>query len=223
LAEERTIMTETRLQESPVACARVPLFVRADQPQRFAKAAASGADAVVLDLEDAVAADAKDAAREAIRSHAIENVPVIVRINPRLSEHHADDLSALRSARIEAVMIAKCEGLEDLDSLATALPGDLPIIPLIESARGLIHLSDILESARVCSVAFGAYDFSLDLGCRPDWEPLMVARGEIVWRSRAAGKAAPNCPAQQRWTARWWMPRSSSGHDASWRPKAAGR
>jgi len=170
--------------------ARVPLFVPGDQPQRFAKAAASGADVVILDLEDAVAAENKESARQAVAAHAIDGVPVVVRINAAGSEFHQPDLEALGRMRFDALMLAKCESGESLDQVAAGVPG-VAIIPLIESARGLLMLPEILSRHMVVRVSFGAFDFSLDIGCRPEWGPLAVARGELVWRSRAAGKAGP--------------------------------
>ncbi|MEJ0012096.1 MAG: CoA ester lyase [Bauldia sp.] len=168
----------------------MPLFVPGDQPQRFAKAAASGADAVILDLEDAVAVGNKDAARQAVSAHAISDVPVVVRINAPASGFRGADLQALRRARVAALMLAKCESGEEIDQV-DALFGGMAVIPLIESARGLLALPQILERGSVARVAFGAFDFALDIGCRPVWDSLIVARGELVWRSRAAEKAGP--------------------------------
>jgi citrate lyase subunit beta/citryl-CoA lyase len=184
-------MNDGRSSESSMINARVPLFVPGDQPQRFAKAAASGADAVILDLEDAVAAEKKDVARKAIVSHAIDAVPVVVRIHAVDSGFHEDDLQVVRHARFDALMLAKCERGEHVDRASAAVPGHVAIIPLIESARGLLALPEILNRRRVVRLAFGAFDFSLDIGCRPQWSPLITARGELVWRSRAAEKAPP--------------------------------
>lgn len=82
---------------NPIARARSLLFVPGHQPGRFAKALASGADAVILDLEDAVPLDAKQAARAAIAADwptwtALNRSRTLVRINPRGSAHWADDL-----------------------------------------------------------------------------------------------------------------------------------
>ena len=168
-----------------------PLFVPADRPDRFAKAAASGADAVILDLEDAVAPERKDVARRAIQIHGIDRLPVIIRINAGSSEYFEADLAALDGVLLAAVMLAKAERSEDLERLRAALPPDIPLLPLVETARGLDKLPDLLGAANVSRVAFGALDFSLDLGCQPSWEALLLARSETVWRSRAADRAAP--------------------------------
>ena len=85
-----------------------PLFVPGDRPERFAKAAASGADAVILDLEDAVAPAAREMAREAVANHGVDSVTVIVRINAASREEFQADLAALRDARFDALMLANC-------------------------------------------------------------------------------------------------------------------
>lgn len=163
----------------------------ADRPERFAKAVASGAGAVVLDLEDAVAPERKDIARRAIQAHGLDAASVVIRINAASSGHHEADLAALAGASFAAVMLAKAEEPQDLVRLASHLPPHTLLLPLVETVLGLTRLSSILESARSCRVAFGAFDFSLDVGCQPSWEPLLLARSEIVWRSRAAGSMAP--------------------------------
>ena len=87
---------------------RTPLFVPADRPDRFEKAAASGADAVILDLEDAVAPGRKEAARASLRSD-FTDLPVLVRINATGTPWHEDDLAALRGLNLSAVILPKAE------------------------------------------------------------------------------------------------------------------
>lgn len=93
---------------SALETVRAPLFVPANRPELFAKAAASGADAVILDLEDAVAADAKDAARAALRRDFTDK-PVIVRINAIASTTFDADLAAMAKFRPDAIMLPKAE------------------------------------------------------------------------------------------------------------------
>jgi citrate lyase subunit beta/citryl-CoA lyase len=126
-----------------------------------------------------------------VAAHGIADVPVVIRVNAAGSTLHAGDLQAIRGARFDAVMLAKCESGAEVDCIADAIGADAAIVPLIETARGLLHLSEILARPGVLRVAFGAYDFSLDIGCRPQWEPLVAARAELVWRSRAAERSAP--------------------------------
>jgi citrate lyase subunit beta/citryl-CoA lyase len=168
-----------------------PLFVPGDKPALFAKAAQSGADAIIIDLEDAVAPDAKAKARDEAIRHGITDLPVILRINAAETIWHTDDLRALASANIAAIMLPKAETVESIAAIFRTLSRPLPVIALIESAKGLAHLSQILTAPHVAVAAFGSLDYALDLDCKPDWEPLLAARSEIVLRSRLAGLPGP--------------------------------
>lgn len=168
-----------------------PLFVPGDRPDRFAKAAQSGSDAVILDLEDAVAPENKDDARSNVARHTLRDIPVIVRINGPTTDWFKIDLAALSSISLAAVMLPKTESAADLIAVQTALGRAVPVIPLIESARGLINLSEILSGQGANVLAFGSLDFALDVGCIPTWDNLITARSELVLRSRAYGLSAP--------------------------------
>jgi citrate lyase subunit beta/citryl-CoA lyase len=169
----------------------VPLFVPGDRPERFAKAAQSGADAVILDLEDAVSPDRKDAARVNLLGHQIRGLPVIARINARESPCFGDDLAALSNAQFSAIMLPKTNGASDIAAVHEGLGRITTVIPLIETALGVASLPDILGVSGVAVVAFGALDYAVDLGCSPTWDALLMARSEIVFRSRLAGRPAP--------------------------------
>lgn len=166
----------------------VPLFVPANRPERFAKAADAGADAVILDLEDAVAADAKDAARAALRAD-FATVPVLVRVNGLGTPWHAADMAALAGRAFAAVMVPKAEVGEAFAALCAAAP--VPVIALIETARGLADARRIAQTAHVARLAFGSIDFCADLGCAHGRDALLAARGELVLASRLAGLAPP--------------------------------
>ena len=168
-----------------------PLFVPGDKPNLIAKAAQSGADAIIIDLEDAVAPAAKASARDLVNRHGIHGIPVIVRVNAHGTVWHKDDLSALASGDIAAIMLPKSETRASIDAVKTVIGRSLPIIPLVESAAGLNALSDLLNGPEVVLVAFGSLDYALDLDCMPDWEPLLSARSEIVLKSRLAGLPGP--------------------------------
>ncbi len=168
-----------------------PLFVPGHRPERFGNAASSGADAVILDLEDAVAPDLKDSARKAVVSHGITAVPVIVRINARSTPWFADDLAALSRASVSGIMLAKAESASDIAAIHTRLRRDIPVIPLVETARGVAELPSLLSAPSVSVAAFGSLDFCVDLGCSSSWEALLLARSEIVLRSRLAGLPSP--------------------------------
>ena len=167
------------------------LFVPADRPERYANAFASGADATVLDLEDAVAPDRKLLARDIlVRSERLieeASCPVIVRVNAWGSAHHKADLAALMGLGHAATMLAKAESA-DAVALVSAATGR-PVIALIESARGLQAARSI--AAASARLAFGSIDFAADLGCAHTRESLLLARSELVLASRLAGRPAP--------------------------------
>ncbi|MCB1619751.1 MAG: CoA ester lyase [Thiothrix sp.] len=169
---------------------RAPLFVPGNRPERFAKAAASGADGMILDLEDAVAAEAKTAARTALRCD-FTALPVMVRINAVQTPWHAADLLAVRQLPVAAVMLPKAEQPEAVAAVVAALEGHAPVVALIESAAGLAHARAIAALPGVERLAFGSVDFCADLGCAHQYAVLLPARFELVLASRLAGIAAP--------------------------------
>jgi citrate lyase subunit beta/citryl-CoA lyase len=163
-----------------------PLFVPADRPDRFAKAAASGAGAVIIDLEDAVPADRKTYAREQLRGVDL-NVPVIVRVNGATTPWHADDCAALRGLTISAVMLPKVERAED----CALLDGIAPIIALVETARGLDQARLLAQSGVYARLAFGSVDYTADVGCDHIPDALLLARCELVLASRLGNLPPP--------------------------------
>ena len=173
-----------------VTAIRAPLFVPADRPERFAKAVASGTDAVILDLEDAVAPTNKDQARAALVGLP-DTVPIIVRVNAVGTQWHDADLLALRGLSVAAVMLPKVEDVATIAVVANALADQVPIIALIESAKGLSEARRIAAIPQVVRLAFGSIDFCVDLGMEHLREALLPARVELVLASRLAGIAAP--------------------------------
>ena len=175
----------------PAFCV-APLFVPGSRPDRFAKAAASEADAVIIDLEDSVpAADKASARAAAAREAGRLGVAVIVRVNAIETPWHEADCAALAGAGLSGLMLPKAESPSGIADLSKRFGNALPIIPLIETAKGLAAIQAIAEAPSVCRLAFGSIDFALDLGCRHDKTALLHARSELVWRSRAHGLAAP--------------------------------
>lgn len=168
---------------------QTPLFVPASRPDRFAKAAASGADAVILDLEDAVAPEDKAEARAALTCGFTDR-PVILRINAAGTPWHADDTEAARHLAPGAVMLPKAEDPAAVARTAEAL-GGIPVIALVESAAGLAFARDIAALDGVCRLAFGSVDFCAELNCAHKREVLLPARFELVLASRLAGIPAP--------------------------------
>jgi citrate lyase subunit beta/citryl-CoA lyase len=167
------------------------LFVPANRPERYAKACAAGADAVIVDLEDAVPPAGKDGARAALAQWLSPASPVIVRVNGAATEWFADDVALCRAPGVAAVMLPKAESADDLAGLAARLPAHVALLPLVESARGLWNALELARAARVQRLAFGSLDFQLDLGIRGDDAELNSYRAQLVLASRVAGIAAP--------------------------------
>lgn len=175
------------------ALPRAYLFVPADRPERFAKARASGADAVIVDLEDAVAPEAKARARDALALALDASAPLVVRINAAGTPWFEDDLELCRHPGVAAVMLPKAEGIDALCTVVETTYHD--VLPIIESARGLHEMENIARVPGVIRLAFGSVDLALDLGidCAPDGAEieLLAFRSQLVLASRLAGLAAP--------------------------------
>jgi citrate lyase subunit beta / citryl-CoA lyase len=174
--------------------ARTYLFVPGDRPERFDKALAAGADAVILDLEDAVAPEAKDQARAAIAARlaaaAGDSPRLLVRINDEASPHFAADVAMLKATGALSVMLPKAERVQPVEQLRAACPG-IEVLALVESARGVLAAEALAAAPGVVRLVFGTIDFSLDLGLSGDPVGLDHAASRLALASRAAGLAAP--------------------------------
>ena len=171
------------------------LFVPGNRPERFAKALASGADRVILDLEDAVAPVDKAAARSAvaewIHSQSALAARLVVRINDDASPSYADDLALLAASPLRCVMLPKCETPAQVAAVQARLAPGSRTLPLIETARGLQAVQAIAAAPGVARLAFGSLDFMLDLNV-PEGSPMLaLAAAQIALASRAAGLPAP--------------------------------
>ena len=176
---------------------RTYLFVPGNRPERFAKALASSADAIVLDLEDAVAAASKAAARDAIAQWSrdaseADRARIVVRINEAGSAGFADDLQLLRDARLAAVMLPKAESAAQVQAVYAALP-EARVLALIESARGVANAHDVAGAAGVARLVFGTLDYALDLDLdfAESADGLAHAASVLAIASRVAGLPAP--------------------------------
>ena len=184
--------------------ARSLLFVPANRPDRYAKAAAAGADKVIIDLEDSVPAHQRTAARGMI-APALPEVPrerLLVRVNPTADPGHAADLDAVPLAAVGGLMVPKLEHAAELRGLAGELErreaaaglavGSTFLLVLIETARGVRDADALLEVAagldRDCVAAFGALDYGAEVGTEPGW-PLRDTEGD---ESRRAGIVGPH-------------------------------
>ena len=167
------------------------LFVPADRPDRFAKAQASGADAVIIDLEDAVAPHAKSAARAALADWLdAGQQPVAVRINGVDTAWFADDLALAARSGVTAVMLPKAERADDLGHVRAAVPS-VALLPLIETADGIDRVREIAGATGVQRLVFGSIDLQLDLGINGDGDELLLFRSQLVLASRLAQLAPP--------------------------------
>lgn len=182
----------------PLALARSFLFVPATRPERFAKALASGADAVIIDLEDAVAPTDKEVARQMLAQawpgfSAAEGARVLVRVNASATAWHDADLTLLGQLGVTNVMLPKAESAAHLAHVTGALGPACVLLPLIESVAGLDAADALAHSPQVLRLAFGNLDFQADAGmaCGPDEPELTAVRLAVVLASRRAQLAAP--------------------------------
>jgi citrate lyase subunit beta/citryl-CoA lyase len=172
--------------------ADAPLFVPGNRPDKFGKAVGSGATHVILDLEDAVGNQDKEAARTHIATWP-GTAASTVRINTIGTPDGDKDLCWLRGmgSQPSSVLVAEVESAMDIDAVASATAEGTTIVALIESARGMNILEDIANHPRVDRIAFGGIDFALDLGCSSSSAVIAMARATIVTTSRVAGLERP--------------------------------
>lgn len=170
------------------------LFVPGDSGRKIEKAFGTAAQVIILDLEDGVAPAAKSQARDTILTtwgslpqETRDAKKVVLRCNAVGSPEFSADLDLARTLAIDTLMVPKCEGARDVEAVLRVLP-EVTIVPLIESARGVVRLEEIVRAAKnIRRVAFGAVDFALDLDV--DWtregDERRFAMGQLVLLSRA--------------------------------------
>jgi len=184
------------------------LFVPGDRPERFAKAAASGADAIILDLEDSVSLANKDAARHAIADYlaGAREVFTLVRVNPLDGHLTAADVAAIVAAGPDAIMLPKAEGAPSIAQLDLILRSEgaadaslPPILPIAtETAAAIFTLGSYREAKnRLLGLTWGAEDLPAAIGATTSREadgsytaPYDVARALTLFAAHAAGVAA---------------------------------
>lgn len=184
--------------------ARSFLFVPGDRPDRFDKAVAADPDVVVLDLEDAVAAQHRAAARESVVSWLRGGGRAAVRINGVGCSDHEKDVAALASVATKhaadgagdatdvglvAVLVAKAEDPALLTGLAERL--SVPVVALLETAVGVLRAAEIAAADGVARLAIGHLDLAADLGADTSRVAMLHARSHLVLASRAAGLPGP--------------------------------
>lgn len=179
----------TNARSMTAAACRSYLFVPANRPERFDKACAAGAGAVIIDLEDAVAPEQKIAARAKVREWLGADKAVLIRINAASTEWFADDLALANLPGVAGIVLPKAEQAEQIRRVAAA--GAAAILPLIESAQGFGRLAEIATQACVQRLIFGSIDFQLDMGIEGEDNELLVFRSQLVLQSRLAGILPP--------------------------------
>jgi citrate lyase subunit beta/citryl-CoA lyase len=165
--------------------ARSWLLVNGAQFDRFAPAAHSRADIVVLDIEDAVAPKDKAAARENVTRWLADGNSDWVRINGFGTPWWADDLAMLDGTSIGGVMLAMVESVDHVSETAKRLP-DVPIVALVETARGLERITEIASAKGTFRLAFGIGDFRRDTGFGDNPATLAYARSRFTIAAKAA-------------------------------------
>jgi citrate lyase subunit beta/citryl-CoA lyase len=178
------------------------LFVPADRPDRFAKAAASGADALILDLEDSVAADRKSVGRAAVADWlgTPRSLPTFVRVNPLDGGLTALDLAAVLPARLDGLVLPKAEGATSIETLVAMLGGRrVPILPIAtETPSAVFQLGSYGAVAEhLCGLTWGAEDLPAAIGATRSREddgrytpPYEMVRALTLFGAHAAGVAA---------------------------------
>jgi citrate lyase subunit beta/citryl-CoA lyase len=170
--------------------ARSYLYVPGNRPDRFDKACAAGADAVILDLEDAVPAAEKAAARAAISAWLSPARAVLVRVNAADTEWFDTDLATCDVAGVIGVVLPKAEKIDDAVVSLCRRKG-VALLPIIETAAGMAQATGVAATPGVQRLMFGTIDFQLELGIDGDGDELLAFRSQLVLVSRLAGIQAP--------------------------------
>lgn len=210
------VMSDSSFSQRPALAARSALFVPATRADRIPKAMASGADVVIVDLEDAVAPHDKDAARAALDAalsagvgsgaasahpasvsgagsveHAgVQPVGLWVRVNAASPWMDADLVMCARHPAVQAVMVPKAETAAQMQAVFEA-SGGKPLVALIETVAGYAQRDEVARHPAVQRLAFGSIDFQLDLGISGEGDALLMFRSGLVLSARLAGLPAP--------------------------------
>src|SRR5438132_8736484 len=175
---------------------RSALFAPGTEAARLRKAVTSGADVCIFDLEDSVPPSRIGEARAIVREALAElagRARIWLRVHPASSREMEEDLNAVPLTTLEAVVLPKASHRDDVQTCRRAMkqariPAELPIVPIIESAAGVVGCSGIAEMTDVACLALGRFDLAADLGIDPDGTSaaLAVARASVVLASAAA-------------------------------------
>jgi citrate lyase subunit beta/citryl-CoA lyase len=161
------------------------LFVPGNRPERFAKALASGADSVIIDLEDAVPPGERNAARATVAGWLSPERPVLVRVNGPTTEWFQDDIGLATNPGVAGIVLPKAESTDDIRVIPC------PVLPIIETAHGFwnAHALSLTPNAR--RLLFGSIDFQVDLGISGEDDELLYFRSQLVLISRLGSLPPP--------------------------------
>ncbi len=191
-ADQGASTDKRRTRTVPAKLARSWLLVPATKPENFNAADASAADAIILDIEDAVDPSRKPEAREAVVKWLSEGGRAWVRINDATTPYWSDDLLALRGAPgLEGVMLAKTESADQVEHTAHAIGDGVPVVALVESAVGIESATEIARAEGVFRLAFGSGDFRRDTGMSAEKEAMAYPRAKLVVASRCGNLPGP--------------------------------
>ncbi len=180
------------------------LFTPGTRPDRFAKAVSSGADGIIIDLEDAVPVPEKDRVRGEVIAWLQANKRVgeppfvsALRVNCQRNAHGLADLDALNAAalRLDAVVLPKVESAAEVSQALDKLFGEPLVVCLIETVLGVRFAHEIAAaSPQVAALVFGGFDLSAETGGEPTWDALLWPRTQVVHACAAAGVQALDQP-----------------------------
>lgn len=167
------------------------LFVPGDRAERFDKALATGAHAVIIDLEDAVPPEAKLSARAAIGQWLHPDKPVYLRCNAHGTPWFDGDLALLDHPAVRGLVLPKAQEPDLLIQLAKSLRPEQRLLPIVESVYGWDRARELASAPKVDRLLFGSVDFASDAGMGSDGEELNAVRTHLVLVSRLAGVRSP--------------------------------
>ena len=175
-----------------LSTARSFLFAPGNEERKLRKALAAGADAVIADLEDGVAPERREEAREVVGRVLVEvetGCARLVRVNPPGSAWFGEDSALAGRLQLDGIVLPKATPAS-VAALGAVGP---PVVAIVESAEGLRDCAETAAASRVAALALGSHDLGaqLRLAQRPDQLEILFARSQLVLESAAAGIRAP--------------------------------
>lgn len=171
--------------------ARSYLFVPANRVERFEKALNTEADAIIIDLEDAVPVDLKISARQTLKDWLSANpqYEIMIRTNSRNTEWFKDDIELAKLPNVRAIVLPKTESPKDIEAILTIQ--NIETFALIETPLGFANIRQIAKTNSVRALMFGSIDFQLDMNMQGGYSELLSFRNEFVLASKLANIEPP--------------------------------